>query len=682
MVASPLRRRVLAAALVAASLLAALGLGSASGQTPPPAAADNTDVLALLDQEKPDPAEVAKRDAAANTPIPNNLPEAKRGEAFFHRAHAREEAGRINDAISDVEQAITLSKGENYPRVVSRYQQFLHRLLARSGDDKRAVALMLTEIRGLERRERGRLFSLYDELALAYGRAGDFAPVERLDREIRALLAESRSWTVNVEPFRAQYQEDVDDLDANLDVIRNRYADAEAVYVRAGQLAAAALDRYDPALQSEGENFPTRQDYVSGIDRFQVAVGAMKVEEGRAQEGEVDIREALLRVLKRDGKYHEQTGRTVSALGSAMLGEGRYEDAERLTRATLDIYRNLGFRDDARRVVGNLQQLAQSLEGQKKTDEAQTIDDQIERLVAGWDPVPREAVMNETPRLKKLIVTGKAAEAAELAARKLERERARSGDDSQATAVVRGYLASALAKSGRGAEALADFKAAIPILVATSRLEDNDDTLTAGAIDDRNRFIMENYLELLAREPALADAETIEKTLGLADNLRGRSVQRALAQASARAAAKDPALAGLARTEQDLSRQLNDAVRDLANLLALPSDRRDDKTIAGRARQGRQAARRPRRRPGRSDGQIPRLRQVRRSAAGRGGGDPRAARRRRGAAVVLFRRERELRLGGRKGQAGDVSAPCRSRGTNSTRKSATCARRLSRKPRR
>ena len=91
---------------------------------------------------------------------------------------------------------------------------------------------------------------------------------------------------------------------------------------------------------------------------------------------------------------------------------------------------------------------------------------------------------------------------------------------------------------------MADFKAAIPILVATSRTEDNDDSLTAGAIDDRNRFIMENYLELLAREPALSDAETIDKTLGLADNLRGRSVQRALAQASARAAAKDPALAG------------------------------------------------------------------------------------------------------------------------------------------
>ena len=72
-------------------------------------------------------------------------------------------------------------------------------------------------------------------------------------RDVHALLAELRSWSANVEPFRAQYQESVDDLDAYLDVIRNRYADAEAVYARAGQLAAVALDHYDPAVQAEGD---------------------------------------------------------------------------------------------------------------------------------------------------------------------------------------------------------------------------------------------------------------------------------------------------------------------------------------------------------------------------------------------------------------------------------------------
>src|SRR6202035_5506682 len=42
-----------------------------------------------------------------------------------------------------------------------------------------------------------------------------------------------------------------------------------------------------------------------------------------------------------------------------------------------------------------------------------------------------------------------------------------------------------------------------------------------------------------------------------------------------------PALGGLARTEQDLSKNLNTAVADLANLLASPSDQRDDKAVKG-----------------------------------------------------------------------------------------------------
>ncbi len=37
-------------------------------------ASSATDILSLLDQEKPDPAAVAKREVAANAPIANNLP--------------------------------------------------------------------------------------------------------------------------------------------------------------------------------------------------------------------------------------------------------------------------------------------------------------------------------------------------------------------------------------------------------------------------------------------------------------------------------------------------------------------------------------------------------------------------------------------------------------------------------
>jgi hypothetical protein len=139
-----------------------------------------------------------------------------------------------------------------------------------------------------------------------------------------------------------------------------------------------------------------------------------------------------------------------------------------------------------------------------------------------------------------------------------------------------GYLAAAFVGAGRDAEAAAEFKAAIPVLLA--RRDDRDDAIATGAIVGQNRFIVERYMALLARNPALVGDAGAE-TFGLADGLRNRSVQRALAQASARWAAKDPAMGALARSEQDLRKQMADALESLNALLALPSAERDAKAV-------------------------------------------------------------------------------------------------------
>jgi CHAT domain-containing protein len=540
------------------------------------------DVIALLDQEKPDPDKAAALAADADRDIPPDLADADRGQAYLHRAQARAQIGRLNDAIADAEEALKLGKGQNYRRVTSRYQQFLYHLLLRVGDFKRAVPLIMAQIRNLERLEPGRLFSLYSDLARIEGAADNMEGVERIDRNIHGLLVQSRSWqAASTDPFRAGYQSSVDDVDGYLYELKSRYAEAEAVYHHGREAQIDALNRYDEQVKVEGGDFPPREEFERFIDSFQLNEARMKVLEGRALEGEVDAREVLLRRLQRLGKYHEETGLAVAVLSQALDGEGRNEDAEKLTRATLDIYRSVGLPDDAARVIGNMQHLAHILDDRNQPDQAQKIYDQIDRLVAGWDAPRREAVVNETPRIKQLIATGRAAAAVDLASRKLDRERARSGDNSPATAVVRGYLASALAKAGRGTEAAAAFKAAVPILLESARQEENDDSLTAGAIANRNRYILENYIELLARDSSLAGTATAGETIGLADKLRGQSVQRALAQALARSATKDPSLGGLARTEQDLSKQLNAGVTDLASLLAQPSDQRDDKAVKG-----------------------------------------------------------------------------------------------------
>jgi hypothetical protein len=60
-------------------------------------------------------------------------------------------------------------------------------------------------------------------------------------------------------------------------------------------------------------------------------------------------------------------------------------------------------------------------------------------------------------------------------------------------------------------------------------------------------------------------------------------VQKALADASARMVAKDSALAELVRKEQNLGKQISAALGTLNNLLALPSDQRDEQTVRATA---------------------------------------------------------------------------------------------------
>ena len=85
---------------------------------------------------------------------------------------------------------------------------------------------------------------------------------------------------------------------------------------------------------------------------------------------------------------------------------------------------------------------------------------------------------------------------------------------------------------------------------------DDDDTTAVAARSQRLQGIVEAYLRMLARGEERVRRNR-RRNLSLADAIRGRSVQQALAASSARAAAKDPALAELVRKEQDLGKQVN-----------------------------------------------------------------------------------------------------------------------------
>ncbi len=129
--------------------------------------------------------------------------------------------------------------------------------------------------------------------------------------------------------------------------------------------------------------------------------------------------------------------------------------------------------------------------------------------------------------------------------------------------------------AGRDADAIREFTAAIPVLIAATQETAADETSLVAARSDESQLIVEGYIGLMAKMQTRL-AETAIESFHLADSIRSQSVQQALSASSARVVAKDPALAELIRKEQDLAKQINAQLGVLNNALALPSSERDE----------------------------------------------------------------------------------------------------------
>ena len=91
---------------------------------------------------------------------------------------------------------------------------------------------------------------------------------------------------------------------------------------------------------------------------------------GPASEAEVDARRALLSRLQDTGKYNPTTARYVMGLADILVEQGRYAEAEQLTRVAVDINRTVGLAENSQVEVTPLAHLAGILRLERKNEEA------------------------------------------------------------------------------------------------------------------------------------------------------------------------------------------------------------------------------------------------------------------------------------------------------------------------
>lgn len=532
-----------------------------------------SDITAILDQQKPDPARAEQLRAAADAAVPGNLKGLQLAEFHYKRGQARSQLGRNEEALADAELAISNGKGADYYAVLSRYEQFLMRRLREAGQHKRANEIVARQLAAFSTKGKGRLYGLNFGFLAAAIRNGDINAAEGYAARNRAMLTEDRR-RPSFPIYGANWQAYVHDGDARVAEARGQYAEAEANYRKA---AASYLDSLKYIAQWESK--PPEGEVERAADWALALEGRVKVRQGRVGEGEADVRRALLSRLSKSGKYHVDTAGVLGVLVFVVQEQGRYQDAEQLQRQVIDIYTGLGYPAEAGIMVGAHSYLAQIISLQRRYDEASKLYDQIDVWTANWEPKRREAISTGLSRVSVLLTQGDATNALEIAQRTYERERSRSGDKSHITAVARGFYAIALARASRPAEALQAFKESLPVLLTPTGGGDDDSGATAAAREGRMRFVVEGYLRVLAINPALAGPNVAEETFGFADLLRGQAVQRALQASSARSATDNPELADLIRASQDGEKKIGAAVAVLNNLLSLPPEERDDKAV-------------------------------------------------------------------------------------------------------
>lgn len=537
------------------------------------------DITAILDSEKPDEKLIAELKSDADSNPTGKESREDLAQFYFDRANARAQLGRLAESIADANKAVEVGRGAVSANMMGRLLQLLSLQYAAAGDPKRALEVMQRLLRETANAPGAKGYQISANRAVVniLVQMGDVAQAEAYLRKSMAAIQEARTsghpnWRNAYAKLGQNWESELEGTRALIFEARGQFSEAEAAYRAAEQRKRAGMKGV-----MDSENPPAETVMLQAIDGNVLSQARMKARQGRLAEAEVDARRALLSRLKDTGKFNPVTPRYVMGLAGILVEEGRYEEAEQLGRVALEINKTVGVPDDAQSTVQLLSQLAGILNLEKKNAEANELFGRIDKAVANWEPQRRQVFELNPSRIMSLYAAGQLDAGIAAAEQLVKKQVGRVGENHFDTASARGTLAVGLMRARRDAEAIREFKAAIPIMMASGRENaDDENTTVVAARSQRLQSIVESYFVLLARAEGTS-GEVGEETFGLADAIRGQSVQKALAASSARAAAKDPALAELVRKEQDLTKQVNAQLGTLNNVLAIPSAERDEK---------------------------------------------------------------------------------------------------------
>ena len=536
-----------------------------SSLVPPPRTI--TDITAVLNEKRKDQSSFLRDRAIADQEPPASENPNDLAEFYHQRGRAAQRLGRSSQELADLRKALDYARQGRRVDVTTVLVD-LGAGEFRGGNYSRSFTLFRER---LSLRAGGGLF-LLPAMAALHAMAGD---LEAADETLEnAGFNTSRLSEIVTAHHMA--------LMANARAIRlttaGRFSQGEAFHREAVEGWSPYKDELYASLVNE-PRLPARH-YAWFV--WQLAENLRR--QGRLVEAELEARKGLLFTLNTYGRYAAHTAFLVGALTDIIFDQGRYAEAETLARANVEIYEAVGASPDSVFFALSRSRLADSLVAQGHWRDAVAEYEIIREAISDKDPYAyRKYLSGNVNWAVALIETGQPGKALAILEPALEQRTALLGEKHYDVAEVRGFLAMTYAAPGDRRRALAEFEKAIAILLVRSRQAEGESG-TGAARDRRLLLILEAYIGLLSEIDGTAlesesGIDAAAEAFRLADVARGRSVQRALAATAARAAAGDPALAGLARREQDAQKQISALFGLLANISSRPTTEQDPKVL-------------------------------------------------------------------------------------------------------
>jgi len=286
-------------------------------------------------------------------------------------------------------------------------------------------------------------------------------------------------------------------------------------------------------------------------------------------EAEYYHRESLKIYLGLGGKNSVRVARQIARLSSVVTEQGRFEEGNILAQYSLKSYIEAGLPDKALNVISSKKAVASTLVNIEKYSEALNYFTAIKSTINSDEFLKKYfGELGDLDEVVALIFTKNFQKAETVAQSIFENEKSKVGSNHPRTVLAQAFYAVTLQEQKKIEEAKKNFKEAIPSLIEQIR---NDSETSNISKKSQRRFslIAESYINLLFVEAKLdknSEKNLVSEAFLLADLARGSSVQKALAQSTARTSFKDKRLAELARSEQDLQRKINSLNELLLNI--------------------------------------------------------------------------------------------------------------------